>query len=361
VTHTSDSFSADYAEARDKFRAAAKDAGGALEAIGHPEPGAEGEALSTDVAWFGPRDAAAAIVLISATHGVEGFCGSGAQVDLLTRGEIARLPAGMAVLMIHGVNPYGFSWLRRVTHENVDLNRNWIDFDAALPENPGYDTLADAACPPNWSEESVASSARALVDYIKERGAAALQHALSGGQHKHPKGIFYGGLEPTWSRRTQTAILTSYLANTARDRLPHGPRSLGLWRTHRHRRAGQPRLRARGDVVGRGCDLAVRGHLDLGADHRRRPERHPPAATRRGGHRHGHRGRHPAAGSGDDGGARRQLAPRSRRPGLRTGTRDQGPDPRRLLRRHRRLERHGRRPVAAGLPPGGSRDSGVTL
>jgi hypothetical protein len=229
VTHTSDSFSADYAEARDKFRAAAKDAGGALEAIGHPEPGAEGEALSTDVAWFGPRDAAAAIVLISATHGVEGFCGSGAQVDLLTRGEIARLPAGMAVLMIHGVNPYGFSWLRRVTHENVDLNRNWIDFDAALPENPGYDTLADAACPPNWSEESVASSARALVDYIKERGAAALQHALSGGQHKHPKGIFYGGLEPTWSRRTQTAILTSYLANTARVGVIDYHTGLGPW------------------------------------------------------------------------------------------------------------------------------------
>ncbi|MEJ0064575.1 MAG: DUF2817 domain-containing protein [Caulobacteraceae bacterium] len=50
--------------------------------------------------------------------------------------------------MIHAINPYGFAWLRRVTEENIDLNRNWIDFSQPPPANPGYDELADAARAP---------------------------------------------------------------------------------------------------------------------------------------------------------------------------------------------------------------------
>jgi hypothetical protein len=30
---------------------------------------------------------------------------------------------------------------------------------------------------------------------------------MSGGQYTHPDGVFYGGLSPTWSRRTLEAIL----------------------------------------------------------------------------------------------------------------------------------------------------------
>src|SRR5437870_2312233 len=94
-----ESFSATYVEARAKFRAAAAGAGASLEAISHPERGRDGEELTTDVAWLGPRDAWNVLVTISATHGAEGFCGSGAQVDWLTRGEAAQLPASVAVLI----------------------------------------------------------------------------------------------------------------------------------------------------------------------------------------------------------------------------------------------------------------------
>ena len=75
------SFSREYADARAKFLAAASDAKAGLETILHPERGPDGGDLATDVAWFGPREAASVLVLISGTHGVEGFCGSGAQVD----------------------------------------------------------------------------------------------------------------------------------------------------------------------------------------------------------------------------------------------------------------------------------------
>ena len=45
--------------------------------------GAEGEELSIDVAVLGPADARDVLLLTSGTHGAEGFCGSGCQVNLL--------------------------------------------------------------------------------------------------------------------------------------------------------------------------------------------------------------------------------------------------------------------------------------
>ena len=227
--NSADSFSADFAQARAKFREAAAAAGGALDAIAHPDRGPDGGDLSTDIAWFGPRQAEAVLVMISGTHGVEGFCGSGAQVDWLRRGEAQALPAGVAVLMIHAINPYGFSWLRRVTQENVDLNRNWIDFSAPLPANPGYDELADAVCPADWSDAAQQQSRHVLGAYMAAHGPAAIQQALSGGQYSHPAGIFYGGAEPTWSRRTQTAIFETYLGQAGRIGILDYHTGLGPW------------------------------------------------------------------------------------------------------------------------------------
>jgi hypothetical protein len=209
---TASPFSATYAEARAKFLEAAKAARAELQAWPHPERGPDGGELSTDVAWIGPVDAPAVLVLVSGTHGVEGHCGSGAQVDWLRRQEWARLPEGVAALLIHAINPFGFAWSRRVTHENVDLNRNFVDFVAPLPENRAYTALADAVTPASWSREAQAEARGRLLAYARENGFPALVQAMSGGQYSHPDGIFYGGAGPTWSRQTLEAILTGRLA-----------------------------------------------------------------------------------------------------------------------------------------------------
>jgi hypothetical protein len=209
------SFSATYAEAREKFRKAAAATGATVDAVTNPERGPHGEELATDVAWVGERSADRVLVMISATHGAEGFCGSGAQVDWLTRGEGSALPANVAVLLVHAINPYGFAWLRRVTEDNVDLNRNWIDFSSPLPANQAYDALADAICPEDWSEETQARCRAVLLNFARENGFPMLQQAISGGQYAHPNGVFYGGARPTWSRRTQESIFQAYLKGAA--------------------------------------------------------------------------------------------------------------------------------------------------
>ncbi|MBY6241743.1 M14 family metallopeptidase [Methylosinus sp. Sm6] len=208
-----DSFSRSYAQARDKFRAAVDAAGGALEVFEHPGRGPDGEALTTDVAWVGPRTDRA-LVLISGTHGVEGYCGSGAQIDWLRRGGAAN--ASVGVLLIHAINPHGFAWTRRVNEDNVDLNRNWVDFPPRLSSNPDYAELADDLCPAQWTPEAQKSTTERLLAWRAARGDRAFQKAVSIGQYSHPLGLFYGGKEPSWSRRTQSAIFRKHLAGARR-------------------------------------------------------------------------------------------------------------------------------------------------
>lgn len=202
-------FAQSYAEARAKFLGACAAAGLPVQSHAHPLPGHDGEALAMDVARVGAADAPALLIVSSACHGVEGFCGSGVQGALLDDPAALRAAAaqGVAVLFIHALNPWGFSHWRRTTHENVDLNRNWHDFSRPLPANPGYDELADAIVPATWPS---AEAEAVLARYAATHGERALQAAVSGGQYTHPQGLFYGGNAPTWNQRTLRAVLAEH-------------------------------------------------------------------------------------------------------------------------------------------------------
>jgi len=209
------SFSADFDQARARFKECASGVGAELDSYRHPQSGPADEEVSTDVAWIGPADASKVFVMVSGTHGVEGFCGSGAQVEWLRRAT-APLPPDMAVLLIHAINPYGFAWSRRVTHENIDLNRNWADYRAPLPDNAEYGALAEALCPSEWTTQSRGNSQAILLAYVRDHGIAAFVQAVSSGQYQHPQGLFFGGLAPSWSRETLTSILQQRLSHAAR-------------------------------------------------------------------------------------------------------------------------------------------------
>jgi hypothetical protein len=203
-------FSQTYAEARAKFLVAAERRGLDVESHPHPLLGRDGETLAMDVVRDGPAGARAVLLISSACHGVEGYCGSGVQVSLL--GDEAWCDAvrrsGVAVLYVHGLNPYGFSWWRRTTQENVDLNRNFHDFSRPLPRNTAYDEIAHLLVPSHWPPAPEVNAA--VHKYIAERGMAAWQAAISAGQHEHPEGLFYGGHNPTWSHQTIRQVLRDH-------------------------------------------------------------------------------------------------------------------------------------------------------
>jgi len=208
-------FSSDYAGARAKFRDAAAEAGLAVVSHPHSLKGPNGEDLALDLVTLCP-DASApcraerVFVALSATHGVEGFVGAAAQTAWLKKKYWQKVPRGLSVLLLHAVNPHGFAWLRRVTEDNVDLNRNFADFSKPLPRKPAYDELADAVCPRDWTDQSLADADAKLAAFAARQGQSALNRAIMGGQYSHPDGVFYGGAKPTWSRDTVMKILGAY-------------------------------------------------------------------------------------------------------------------------------------------------------
>lgn len=171
--------------------------------------GPDGESLRVDCSWIGADDADRVLVLVSGTHGVEGFCGSGIQVDWLRRNRDAYDVNGVAVLLIHALNPYGFAWDRRVTSEGADLNRNFVDF-AALPSNPLYPEIANLLLPEELDEETVAAAENALAAWRSEHGELNFQIARKSGQFADPRGMFYGGTEPTEARLTLERIAADF-------------------------------------------------------------------------------------------------------------------------------------------------------
>jgi len=211
-----DAFSASYAEARTKFLEAAAALGLRIHSHLHPLKGRDGETLAMDGVLDGPADADKLLILSSACHGVEGYCGSGVQVAALHDAEWREKARaqGVAVLYIHALNPYGFSHIRRVTQENVDLNRNFHDFSQALPDNPAYRELQPLLLPEQWppSPENQAATG----DFIATRGMPAFQAAISRGQHEFADGMFFGGTAPTWSQQTLRTVLRQHAPGVKR-------------------------------------------------------------------------------------------------------------------------------------------------
>jgi Protein of unknown function (DUF2817) len=203
-------FSISYAQARVKFLEAAATQSLAVQSFNHPLPGRDGETLAMDVVLEGAPDARQLLIVSSACHGVEGYCGSGVQVFALhdTEWRAKANAAGVAVLYIHALNPHGFSWQRRVTNENVDLNRNFQDFSKPLPVNADYDALHPLLLPQQWPPN--ADNIAAVGQFLATQGERALQSAVSRGQHSHADGLFFGGTAPTWSNTTLRAVLRKY-------------------------------------------------------------------------------------------------------------------------------------------------------
>ncbi len=199
-----DFFSVDYRAGRAAFlNAAAADGLGVTSRLHPVATGRDGGPLFLDTVEIGTRAAAKALLVISGTHGVEGYFGSAAQTAFLRR-RVA-VPDETKVVLLHALDPYGFSWNRRGDENNVDVNRNFVDH-ACPPDNPVYESLAGTiALDEDVGERELAAYAAA------HGGAAAVQAALSRGQYRHPDGLFYGGGAPSWSQAMLFDVLAEEL------------------------------------------------------------------------------------------------------------------------------------------------------
>ena len=83
------------------------------------------------------------LILNSGLHGIEGYTGSAIQIMFMEQILAESDLDNIGVLFIHGLNPYGFKYHRRVTENNVDLNRNCVvDLEMYSSKNDGYKKLS---------------------------------------------------------------------------------------------------------------------------------------------------------------------------------------------------------------------------
>jgi hypothetical protein len=207
-------FANTYSKARAKFLSAARTAGANLIHYALPKfQGPRGQELILDVARLGPQKPESLLVLISGTHGVEGFCGSGCQIGYLSDQLYEALPITSGLVLIHALNPFGFAWLRRVNEENVDLNSNFHDFAEPLPSSESYERLHDWLIPPEWEGSTREQTDAALRGYAN-KDFRKFQAELTAGQYTRPNGLFYGGNQPTWSNQMLRQILAGCITAT---------------------------------------------------------------------------------------------------------------------------------------------------
>lgn len=204
-----DHFSESYLELREKFLTAAKRASADIETFTNDACGPGGEALHSDVARVGQRSPRKVLVLVSGTHGVEGYSGSGCLTAWLNASP--GLPDHVAVVLINLLNPYGLAWLRRQNEDNVDVNRNFVNHDT-ISHNAPYAALHHALVPQDLDEPTLAKASEDILAYREQFGDELYWQAY-GGQYTHPDGVFYGGSQPAWSNRLLHRVLQKHCAD----------------------------------------------------------------------------------------------------------------------------------------------------
>jgi hypothetical protein len=195
-------FSQDYSSARQRFRQAASHLGWQLESYPIGVVGPDGDELAFDIACSQGGDPEKVLVVSSGIHGVEGFFGSAVQVALLEQWA-SETPPSTKCVFLHGLNPFGFAWLRRFDENNVDPNRNFLlpgeRFEGAPDGYPRLDEFLNPCRPPSQWEPFTLKALWLIARY----GMPALSQAIAAGQHDYPRGLFFGGNGPS---RTQQLL-----------------------------------------------------------------------------------------------------------------------------------------------------------
>ncbi|MCE2030342.1 M14 family metallopeptidase [Marinibactrum sp. C21] len=175
----------------------------------HPLVGMSGETLGIDVAITSNKNAQNLVIIISGTHGVEGYLGSMVQTQLLERYRQCDL-SNTNIMCVHALNPYGFSFGMRVNEDNVDVNRNFTDFNGDLPINRNYQRVHDILY---HADDEHIDIDRNLKHFFTSPQLAENIHALTLGQHTCDDGLFFGGKASSWSRSVLEKIITSHTAS----------------------------------------------------------------------------------------------------------------------------------------------------
>lgn len=156
--------------------------------------------LTIDFALHETKKKETLLVLVSATHGVEGYTGSAVQLFFLEK-YFEKIKDKYSVFLAHAINPYGFKNNRRYNENNVDLNRNNnLDFSEVnnfFERNHFFkeENLFDMKKSLVNEKLSKLNYYTRVVKLIEKHGIAKTITVLGRGQNKYPKGVCFAGFK----------------------------------------------------------------------------------------------------------------------------------------------------------------------
>lgn len=174
--------------------------------------------LFIDTAYVDSNSSSRLLIVSTGLHGVEGYAGSACITYLLESGLANRLNA--SVLLIHAANPWGFANDSRNTEDNVDLNRNFIDYDAVTPNSDAYSRLHNVLC--RGYRPGVTGTINNVQLLLQAVGSSRFRQTKDGitaGQFAYPDGLFYGGSTPSPNRTLLEETISTYAAHKSSVRL----------------------------------------------------------------------------------------------------------------------------------------------
>lgn len=201
-----------YLNNREKFIAAAHEAGAALTCIPCPLDAS----LSTDIAVIGADAAAQVIVVSSGLHGVELPAGSAVQqIWVREAKKVADARKDIRFVFVHALNPYGAVHALRTDSDaagqnNIDPARNFVDFAAATTSADPDIAAAFAAA--DLSSPSLALMwGRLLYAAFVRQGQSAFKRHFVQGQFTDPLLPYYGGTQPCFARLHWDKIVRDFV------------------------------------------------------------------------------------------------------------------------------------------------------
>lgn len=162
------------------------------------------------------------LILTSGIHGTEGYISSALQHLFINEMLDQVLAQGTNVLLIHGINSYGFRHKSRFAKSRVDLNRNWFvpdtfpgkQFDIRFYKK--YESLLNPKKPATYGKLDFAGYiATSILPYIRSALNGNVTRAAGEGQYHIPEGISFGGTDYEPNYHIVKAVLAKYIPQYA--------------------------------------------------------------------------------------------------------------------------------------------------
>ncbi|MFD2924930.1 M14 family metallopeptidase [Halobacillus naozhouensis] len=152
-------------------------------------------------------------------HGIEGHAGAGV-LHLFVDEYLDQVdPETTGICLIHALNPWGMRHFRRVTENNIDLNRNYFYNQSSVAEevNRNYAKERDLFLPNGKINDLKEEKRKLYIELGKalaREGYGGITKAKGMGQFEFRRGVYFGGNDEEEStaflKEWQKKLLSTY-------------------------------------------------------------------------------------------------------------------------------------------------------